>query len=107
VTDAQLASTQDSIILAKQRFDKYPKSQLIIDGSTGQLKYGGLSPIMDASPPDPRVYWAARREQMAKKKECVDKEVKWQREIGGHGETDDKCCICEVERPRSKRKASV
>lgn len=102
VVDAQLASTRDSIILAKTRMDRYPKSHAVLDEQTGQIMVGGLSPIMDASPPDPRAYWTARRELLAKQKE-----VDWQREIGGHPENDHDCPICEVERPRSKRLASL
>ncbi|THY26860.1 hypothetical protein D6D00_05284 [Aureobasidium pullulans] len=102
VVDAQLASTRDSIVLAKTRMDRYPKSHAVLDEQTGQIMVGGLSPIMDASPPDPRAYWTARRELLAKQKE-----VDWQREIGGHPENDHDCPICEVERPRSKRLASL
>lgn len=100
--DPNLSCTRDSIVLAKQRFDKYPKSQVVIDEQSGQIKFGGLSPIMDASPPDPRAYWAAKRYEQSVK----EREMRWQREIGGHPENDEDCPICEVEKPRSKRKAA-
>ncbi|KAI5204828.1 hypothetical protein E4T39_03398 [Aureobasidium subglaciale] len=100
--DPQLVSTRDSIILAKQRWDKYPKSHAVFDAQPEQMQFGGLSPIMDASPPDPKAYWAGRREHLLKQKE-----VDWQREIGGHPENDHDCPICEVEKPRTKRLASL
>lgn len=100
--DPQLSCTRDSIVLAKQRLERYPRSHAVIDEPSGQIKYTGLSTIMDASPPDHKAYWAARREQQAKQKE-----EDWQREIGGHPENDHDCPICEVERPRTKRLASL
>ncbi|KAG9555456.1 hypothetical protein KCU71_g12025, partial [Aureobasidium melanogenum] len=100
--DPQLSCTRDSIVLAKQRWERYPRSHAVIDEQSGQIKYAGLSTIMDASPPDHKAYLAARREQLAKQKE-----VEWQREIGGHPENDHDCPICEVERPRTKRLASL
>ncbi|CAD0082296.1 unnamed protein product [Aureobasidium vineae] len=100
--DPQLSCTRDSIVLAKQRWERYPRSHAVIDEQSRHTKYGGLSTIMDASPPDHKAYWAARREQLAKQKE-----VDWQREIGGHPENDHDCPICEVERPRTKRLASL
>ena len=100
--DPQLSCTRDSIVLAKQRWEKYPRSHAVVDNETGHIKYGGLSPIMDASPPDQKVYLAARREQLAKQKE-----IEWHREIGGHPENDHDCPICEVERPRTKRLAAL
>ncbi|KAG9656411.1 hypothetical protein KCU64_g5896, partial [Aureobasidium melanogenum] len=100
--DPQLSCTRDSIVLAKQRWERYPRSHAVIDEQSGQIKYAGLSTIMDASPPDHKTYLAARREQLAKQKE-----VEWQREIGGHPENDHECPICEVERPRTKRLASL
>ncbi|KAH0368573.1 hypothetical protein KCU65_g3848, partial [Aureobasidium melanogenum] len=100
--DPQLSCTRDSIVLAKQRWDRYPRSHAVVDEQSGQIKYPGLSTIMDASPPDHKTYLAARREQLAKQKE-----VEWQREIGGHPENDHDCPICEVERPRTKRLASL
>jgi hypothetical protein len=101
VVDPQLSCTRDSIVLTKQRWEKYPRSHAVVDDETGHVKYGGLSPIMDASPPD-KTYWAARREQLAKQKE-----IEWQREIGGHPEDDHDCPICEVEKPRTKRLAAL
>jgi hypothetical protein len=100
--DPQLSSTRDSIVLTKQRWEKYPRSHAVIDDETGHVKYGGLSPIMDASPPDHKTYWAARREQLAKQKE-----MEWHREINGHPENDHDCPICEVEKPRTKRLAAL
>ncbi|KAH0388472.1 hypothetical protein KCU92_g873, partial [Aureobasidium melanogenum] len=100
--DPQLSCTRDSIVLAKQRWERYPRSHAVIDEQSGQIKYAGLSTIMDASPPDHKAYLAARREQLAKQRE-----VEWQREIGGHPENDHDCPICEVERPRTKRLASL
>ncbi|KAG9903302.1 hypothetical protein KCU98_g7208, partial [Aureobasidium melanogenum] len=100
--DPQLSCTRDSIVLAKQRWERYPRSHAVIDEQSGQVKYAGLSTIMDASPPDHITYLAARREQLTKQKE-----VEWQREIGGHPENDHDCPICEVERPRTKRLASL
>lgn len=100
--DPQLSCTRDSIVLAKQRLERYPRSHAVVDEPIGQIKYTGLSTIMDASPPDHKAYWAARREQQAKQKE-----EDWQREIGGHAENDHDCPICEVERPRTKRLASL
>lgn len=100
--DPQLSCTRDSIVLAKQRWEKYPKSHAVVDNETGHVKHGGLSPIMDASPPDHRTYLAAKREQLAKQKE-----MEWHREIGGHPENDHDCPICEVERPRTKRLATL
>lgn len=100
--DPQLSCTRDSIVLAKQRWEKYPKSHAVVDSETGHVKYGGLSPIIDASPPDHKTYLAARREQLAKQKE-----MEWHREIGGHPENDHDCPICEVERPRTKRLAAL
>ncbi|KAG9688818.1 hypothetical protein KCU95_g10064, partial [Aureobasidium melanogenum] len=100
--DPQLSCTRDSIVLAKQRWERYPRSHAVVDEQSGQIKYAGLSTIMDASPPDHKTYLAARREQLAKQKE-----LEWQREIGGHPENDNDCPICEVERPRTKRLASL
>jgi hypothetical protein len=101
IVDPQLSCTRDSIVLTKQRWEKYPRSHAVVDDETGHVKYGGLSPIMDASPPD-KTYWAARREQLAKQKE-----MEWQREIGGHPSNDHDCPICEVEKPRTKRLAAL
>lgn len=50
----QLASTRDSFLITKTRFERYPKSQKVVDQWTGKVVFGGLSPILDASPPDPR-----------------------------------------------------
>ena len=100
--DPQLSCTRDSIVLAKQRWERYPRSHAVIDEQSGQIKYAGLSTIMDASPPDHKAYLVARRERLAEQREA-----EWQREIGGHPENDDDCPICEVERPRTKRLASL
>jgi hypothetical protein len=100
--DPQLSCTRDSIVLTKQRWEKYPKSHAVIDDETGHVKYGGLSPILDASPPDHKAYLASRREQLAKQKE-----LDWQREIGGHPQNDHDCPICQVEKPRTKRLAAL
>lgn len=100
--DPQLSCTRDSIVLAKQRWEKYPRSHAVVDNESGHVRYGGLSPIIDASPPDHKTYLAARREQLAKQKE-----MEWHREIGGHPENDHDCPICEVERPRTKRLAAL
>ena len=102
IVDPQLSCTRDSIVLAKERWEKYPRSHAVVDNETGHVKYGGLSPIIDASPPDHKTYLASRREQLAKQKE-----MEWHREIGGHRENDHDCPICEVERPRTKRLAAL
>lgn len=57
----QLTSTRDSIVLARTRFEKYPKSMLVVEPATGRQTFGGLSPIMDASPPDVQGFLDARR----------------------------------------------
>jgi len=100
--DPQLSCTRDSIVLTKQRWERYPKSHAVVDDETGHVRYGGLSPIIDASPPDHKAYWAAKRDQLAKQKE-----MDWHREIGGHPENDHDCPICEVEKPRTKRLAAL
>jgi len=63
----RLQSARDSIILTKGRFDKYPTSQVTTDLATGKVTIGGLSPILDASPPDNRGYCSSKpikREEM-------------------------------------------
>jgi hypothetical protein len=102
IVDPQLSCTRDSIVLTKQRWEKYPKSHAVVDEDTGHVRYGGLSPIIDASPPDHKAYLASRREQLAKQKE-----MDWHREIGGHPQNDHECPICEVEKPRTKRLATL
>ncbi|KAI4745630.1 hypothetical protein E4T50_03996 [Aureobasidium sp. EXF-12298] len=102
IVDPQLSSTRDSIVLTKQRWERYPRSHAVIDDETGHVRYRGLSPIIDASPPDHKTYWAARREQLEKQKE-----MEWHREINGHPENDHDCPICEVEKPRTKRLAAL
>jgi hypothetical protein len=100
--DPQLSCTRDSIVLTKQRWEKYPKSHAVIDDETGYVRCGGLSPIIDASPPDHKAYLASRREQLANQKE-----MDWHREISGHPQNDHDCPICEVEKPRTKRLAAL
>jgi hypothetical protein len=100
--DPQLSCTRDSIVLTKQRWEKYPKSHAVADEETGHVRYGGLSPIVDASPPDHKAYLASRRGQLAKQKE-----MDWHREIGGHPQNDHDCPICQVEKPRTKRLAAL
>jgi len=119
----QLQSIRDSIILAKGRFDKYPKSQVVTDPMTGKVTFGGLSPILDASPPDTRAYHRSRsirqdvrdtfssgsletvidtRESPQSKEPPKTVERPRQAaEIGGHPDYDDGCAICAIERPRS------
>ncbi|KAI4838118.1 hypothetical protein E4T44_08195 [Aureobasidium sp. EXF-8845] len=100
--DPQLSCTRDSIVLTKQRWEKYPKSHAVVDDESGHVRYGGLSPIKDASPPDHKAYLASRHEQLARQKE-----MDWHREIGGHPQSDHGCPICEVEKPRTKRLAAL
>ena len=80
----------------------FRSSEVIIDEQTGQVKFGGLSPIKDASPPDAVAFLLARRQEKASVKA-----TRWKREIGGHPENDEDCPICEIERPRAKRLAEM
>lgn len=90
-----LMTTRDSMIISKQRLERYPKSQITVDPRSGVTKMGGLSPILDASPPD------VRSQQMAlQHKRHAERKTP---EIGGHPENDEDCSICEVERPRSRQ----
>ncbi|EMC92584.1 hypothetical protein BAUCODRAFT_125570 [Baudoinia panamericana UAMH 10762] len=50
-----LANSKDSFVLAKSKYEaKYPGSTSAAKGHIQWSRYGGLSPIMDASPPDAR-----------------------------------------------------
>lgn len=100
IPSLQLPS-RDSIVIAKRRFEKYPKSQAILDPQTGQIKLGGLSPIMDASPPDPRTHFAGfERQKLEREREGGVRETV---EVGGHAANDHECPICAIERPREMR----
>lgn len=97
IPSLQLPS-RDSIVIAQRRFEKYPKSPVILDPQTGQIKFGGLSPIMDASPPDPRAHFAAfERQKLRREREGGVRETA---EVGGHAANDHECPICAIERPR-------
>ena len=108
-TNAQLASTQDSFVLTKSHFDRYPKSHLQTDPYTGKITFGGLSPIMDASPPDAKIHHEVKRDRRENTSlETVigpEPGIHRTAEIGGHPDGDDGCPICDVERPRSSRAA--
>ena len=121
--NAQLATTQDSVVLTRSRFEKYPRSRVLTDAHTGKITFGGLSPIMDASPPDPRThYGSVQRASPAKaslehargstSRESIDalvveKPAESSVEVAGHADKDDGCPICQMERPRSCMAASM
>lgn len=48
----QLAHASDRILLQDCTFTRHPASQLHTKARTGQIRFGCLSPILDASPPD-------------------------------------------------------
>lgn len=93
-----LCSAKDSMIISKQRFERYPRSQIAVESRTGIVKIGGLSPILDASPPDA----LAQIHAMASQKRSAHQESS-SVEVAGHSAGDHSCPICEIERPRSSR----
>ncbi|GAB7357075.1 hypothetical protein MBLNU459_g7889t1 [Dothideomycetes sp. NU459] len=102
VPPLQPSHIRDSFVIAKSRFDKYPKAQALVDPLTGQIKLGGLSPIMDASPPDPRAHFATAGKHKWGREDGGNG---WKQspEIGGHPANDHDCPICAIERPRGTR----
>lgn len=90
----QLMTTRDSFVLAKTKYDtKHPKF-----GGGGQAiqysRFGGLSPIMDASPPESRIQLSLpSKSKLAKDAKTVQVEE-------AHPEEHVGCAIYEVERPR-------
>ncbi|TKA21950.1 hypothetical protein B0A50_08646 [Salinomyces thailandicus] len=89
----QRRSSHDSTQLAKSKYDvRHPKAATA--GPAIQYnRYGGLSPILDASPPDAKV------QQGLKAMSNLAKESK-AREESPHPDEHAGCAICEVERPR-------
>ncbi|KAF1352366.1 hypothetical protein BDV97DRAFT_420510 [Delphinella strobiligena] len=92
-----LSASRDSMIITKQRFDRYPRLHVASDPRGGHVKIGALSPILDASPPDVHSYYSGMGKQ---RRHLARRPIP---EIGGHSENDDDCAICKVERPRSTR----
>lgn len=91
-----LSAARDSMIISKQRFERYPRPHVATEPRNCYVKPGGLSPILDASPPDaPSQFLDAEHQR----KRHVSR--KTTPEIGGHPERDCDCPICEVERPRN------
>ncbi|KAK4542594.1 hypothetical protein LTR36_006642 [Oleoguttula mirabilis] len=90
----QLMATRDSFVLAKTKYDhKHPK----VGGGGTAIQYsrfGGLSPIMDASPPESRIQLGLQ--SMSK----LATEAKKMRAEEAHPEEHVGCAIYEVERPR-------
>lgn len=97
-TNPLLVSTRDSMIISKQRLERHPRSHASSEPHCLYFKASGLSPILDASPPDPRPQFPAiirHHKKHAARRTCP--------EIGGHSENDEDCSIYEVERPRRTR----
>lgn len=92
-----LSASRDSMIITKQRFDRYPRLHIATDPRSGHVKIGALSPILDASPPDVHSYYSGLGKQ---RRHLARRPIP---ETGGHSENDDDCPICKVERPRSTR----
>lgn len=92
-----LSASRDSMIITKQRFDRYPRLHIATDPHSGHIKLGALSPILDASPPDVHSYYSGTGKQ---RRHLARRPIP---ETGGHSEIDDDCPICKVERPRSTR----
>ncbi|KAG8626924.1 hypothetical protein KVT40_005869 [Elsinoe batatas] len=110
-----LVNAKDSFLINKNRFEKYPKSGRLLQPTFSRLTIGGLSPIQDASPPDPRQYLTkSNRESKRPSRNGTsivpeDKPgVATSAEIRGHPESDHDCPICLIERPRTtaQRQAS-
>ena len=100
-----LIATRDSMIISKQRFGKHPKLHGVAEPRGGYFRVGGLSPILDASPPDRlKLTTPVGRLKKQKTQQTIVHETSVQKhtaEVGGHPEKDDDCPIYEVERPRS------
>lgn len=92
-----LSNTQDSLIINKRRLGQDDTTQANMASQASTSKVGGLSPILDASPPDDCSGHASMgrgRKHVAEKKMA---------EINHHPVDDRNCTVCEVERPRSHR----
>ncbi|KXL42676.1 hypothetical protein M433DRAFT_145774 [Acidomyces richmondensis BFW] len=95
-----LAATQDSFVLTKSKYEsRFPKN----GGGSSTLKsfptiqysrFGGLSPILDASPPDARSERGV--EAMAKLARVMRNEIE-ERERSAHPIDHVGCPVCEVE----------
>lgn len=121
-----LASARDSFLLNKSRLDKYPRSDAnrLVQPTFSRLTIGGLSPILDASPPDPRQSLMKKQRTnrhpsrngsnivperelpMPKQKAASTfKGIATSTELRGHPASDHDCPICSIERPRSTAQA--
>ena len=82
-----LMNARDSFVLAQAKFDvKYPRP-LLSSSAIGFGRFGGLSPILDASPPAGS-NWPSERTDSSSISPTVAKEE------------HSNCPICEVDRPR-------
>lgn len=118
-TNPLLASTRDSLVLAKGRLEKYPRGQKSASQSAfSRLKIGNLSPIPDASPPDTRSMMAARSPIKSKLTAQSTPEARLEPtpqpiiavdavEVRGHSAADHGCPIYQVERPRATAREVV
>ncbi|KAK5128272.1 hypothetical protein LTR85_002939 [Meristemomyces frigidus] len=99
----QLMATRDSFVLAKTKYDtKHPSAKTAGAGGPPVIQYsrfGGLSPIMDASPPESRVQ-VGLQNMSRLGKEARRMKVEGEGEGEVHPDEHVGCAIYEVERPR-------
>ena len=99
----QLLTTRDSMIISKQRLDRYPNTH-VLDNRTGLVNVAALSPILDACPPDVHSPHATISQQKRRSVRLrASTETDKTAEISGHIRSDEGCPIYEVERPRNHR----
>ncbi|KAF4547096.1 Hypothetical protein D9617_59g026350 [Elsinoe fawcettii] len=116
--NCHLANAKDSFLVSKTRLEKYPKSDRLVQPTFSRLAIGGLSPIQDASPPDPRQYLTKSQRDnkrpgrngtsivpeikpAAERRTPAWRAVATSAEVRGHPESDCDCPICAIERPRT------
>jgi len=87
----QLMATRDSFLLTRSKYDS--RFARTAGGPVTQWsRFGGLSPIMDASPPDAKIERGLKAMSKLAQEQKVHEEPHADEHVG--------CSICEVERPR-------
>lgn len=95
-----LLNSRDSIVLTRSKLNtRYPKQML--DTKSTWSRHGALSPILDASPPDPQVEASLRTmERIMEGPERRQRRAQANFVDEAHPDEHVGCPICETERPR-------
>lgn len=101
-------TVQDSVVLTKTKWDKRHRLGKAVQPSFNRLPVGGLSPIIDASPPDIRQIRKAEDDNSNHydstklSAATIANFGATSFGIAGHSVNDHDCPICSIDRPRTK-----